>query len=269
MSDAIRTLENETIYILRQTYRRHPRMALLWSMGKDSTTVLWLARKAFFGKLPFPVLHIDTSYKFPEMYAYRDEIAAEWGFELLVHRNEEALANGMCSTVGTKLACCTALKTEALKQAVTKFGYEALLLGIRGDEHAVRGKERIVSPRRSDFGWQYQNQPPELWDVYDTATHADWQHLRIHPILRWREVDVWSFVERERMPLVDLYFAKNGQRYRSIGCKTCCAPVTSGASGTSDVLVELRTTHQAERAGRAQDKEDAATMQKLRALGYM
>jgi sulfate adenylyltransferase subunit 2 len=186
-----------------------------------------------------------------------------------VHRNEEALASGMGPTVGSKLACCTALKTEALKQAVTRFGLDALILGIRGDEHAVRGKERIFSPRREDFTWRYQDQPAELWDLYEAAPADDWQHVRVHPLLRWRELDVWSYVQREGIPLVGLYLAKDGKRYRSIGCATCCAPVASEARSVDEVLIELRRTREPERAGRAQDKEDSATMQKLRALGYM
>jgi len=286
--DYLKDLEHRSIYVIREAYRhyrnlpspsrrrskamaterlRQAGMAMLWSVGKDSTTLLWLVRKAYFGEIPFPVLHIDTGYKFPEIYRFRDRYAKEWNLDLRVVRNEEALAAGMGPN-GEKLACCNALKTEALKQAIEKYGFQALLLGIRRDEHGIRAKERYFSPRNERFQWDYQHQPLEMWDQYKSQTRED-SHVRVHPLLHWREVDVWRYVQHENIPVVDLYFAKGGQRYRSIGCHTCCAPVSSDASNVDEIVSELQTTRVAERSGRAQDKESVYVMQKLRSLGYM
>lgn len=265
--EQLKDLENRSIYVIREAYRHYRNMAMLWSIGKDSTTLLWLMRKAFFGRIPFPVLHIDTSYKFPKIYQFREEYAENWDLDLRVVRNEEALAAGM-SPEGEKLACCSALKTDALRQAIDEYGFQALLLGIRRDEHGIRAKERYFSPRDDRFRWDYQNQPMELWDQYGSEIKED-THVRVHPLLHWREVDIWTYVQRENIPTVDLYFARNGQRYRSIGCHTCCSPVPSEATSVDDIVEELLNTNTAERAGRAQDKESAYTMQKLRSLGYM
>jgi sulfate adenylyltransferase subunit 2 len=265
--DALSRLENRSIYVIREAYRHYRNIAMLWSIGKDSTTLLWMVRKAFYGKIPFPVLHIDTSYKFPEIYQFRDEYAKKWGLNLIVARNEEALASGMNPVTG-KLGCCSALKTDALRQAIGKHQFRALLLGIRRDEHGIRAKERYFSPRDDHFQWDYRNQPLELWDQFKSEAE-DHSHLRVHPLLHWREVDVWAYVLREKLPIVNLYLAKDGKRYRSIGCATCCAPVPSNASTVEEIVQELMTTKTAERSGRAQDKESAYTMQKLRALGYM
>jgi sulfate adenylyltransferase subunit 2 len=187
---------------------------------------------------------------------------------LVVARNDEALAAGMGPNSSDKLACCSALKTDALRQAIARHKFQALLLGIRRDEHGIRAKERYFSPRDEQFQWDYRNQPLELWHQY-RAQAEDGSHIRVHPLLHWREVDVWSYVREEKIPIVPLYFAKNGQRYRSIGCAPCCAPVPSTASTLDEIVEELLTTRTAERSGRAQDKESAYTMQKLRSLGYM
>lgn len=261
-------LESRSIYVIREAYHRFPRIALLWSVGKDSTTLLWMCRKAFFGHVPFPVIHIDTGYKFPQMYRFRDEYAREWGLELIVGTNGPAREAGMGPTTGAKLDCCTALKTNALKAVIREHGFKALLLGIRRDEHGIRAKERYFSPRNESFQWDYQNQPAELWDQYKTLSD-DTEHFRIHPLLHMSEVDVWRYVARENIPVTELYFARNGQRYRSIGCVPCCSPVDSEAATVEEIIEELATSQVSERSGRAQDKEDAHTMQKLRALGYM
>jgi len=266
--DRLSELESKSIYIIREAYRQFKDIAILWSIGKDSTTLMWLCRKAFFGKVPFPALHIDTSYKFKEIYEFRDKWAREWGFKLLIARNEAALAAGMGPKVGNKLECCGQLKTEALKQAISKYGFKALLLGIRRDEHGIRAKERVFSPRDRQFQWDYKNQPAELWDQYKNK-QEDEQHIRVHPLLDWTELDVWKYIQREGIPVVNLYFAKNGKRYRSIGCEPCCNPIASNADNVEKIVEELKTTKIAERAGRAQDKERAYMMQKLRALGYM
>lgn len=265
--DHVEELENNSVDIIREAYSRFRDMALLWSIGKDSTTLLWLCRKAFFGKIPFPVMHIDTSYKFPEIYRFREKYSREWGLDLIIEKNEQALSQGMDHTKG-KFICCNSLKTETLKTAVTKHQFKAILLGIRRDEHGIRAKERFFSPRNVDLRWDYEGQPPELWDLYQTNL-GSYQHFRVHPLLGWREIDVWNYIKREKIPVADLYFAKNGHRFRSIGCQTCCAPVASQADSLKKIIAELATTKTSERSGRSQDKEDSYTMQKLRSLGYM
>lgn len=260
-------LENQSIFIIREAYSQFRNVAMLWSIGKDSTTLLWLVRKAFFGKIPFPVVHIDTTYKFKEIYEFRGKYAKEWNLNLIVAKNEEAVSRGIGPDSG-KFHCCTELKTNALKGAIARHGFRALYLAIRRDEHGIRAKERIFSPRDEDFEWDYKNQPPELWDQYKTKA-ADEEHLRVHPMLGWREVDIWEYIKRENIPIVSLYLAKKGKRFRSIGCETCCMPVNSDADTIEKIIEELKTTKVSERSGRAQDKESAYMMQKLRSLGYM
>ncbi len=266
--DYLGELENKSIYIIREAYYKFKgNMALLWSIGKDSTALLWVARKAFFGHIPFPVLHIDTTYKFKEIYEFRDTYAKQWQLDLIISKNDEAIRQNM-SPKKEKFACCNALKTEALKLSIKEKNLKALLLAIRRDEHGIRAKERYFSPRTIDFKWNYENQPAELWDLYSSQIDQE-KHLRIHPMLHWTELDIWRYIEREKIPIVELYFAKGGKRYRSIGCYTCCAPVESRANTVRKIIRELETTTVAERSGRAQDKEDTYTMQKLRSLGYM
>jgi len=264
--DRLDELESRSIYVIREAQANFHKLALLWSIGKDSTALLWLARKAFFGQLPFPVMHIDTGYKFPEIYEFRERYVEEWGLRLVVGKNEQALADGMGPH--SKLACCTALKTQALKNCIADMGFEALLLGIRRDEHGIRAKERYFSPRDQQWQWDYENQPPELWDQFTAQADED-THIRVHPLLHWRELDIWQYIQREELPVNPLYFARDGKRYRSLGCKTCCDPIDSDAATVDQIIEELQTSATAERAGRAQDKEDTYTMQKLRALGYM
>lgn len=266
--DKLSKLENESIFIIREAYYQFRTVAMLWSIGKDSTALMWLVRKAFYGKLPFPVLHIDTGYKFKEIYRFRDEYAKKWNFDLIVHKNQVALDKCIGPSVGNKLQCCTELKTNALKEAINKHKFRALYLGIRRDEHGIRAKERFFSPRDEDFEWNYKEQPPELWDQYKTKA-KDEEHLRIHPLLSWREIDIWEYIRRENIPITPLYFAKDGKRYRSIGCETCCDPVDSDADTIDKIIEELKTSKVSERSGRAQDKESAYMMQKLRSLGYM
>ncbi len=169
----------------------------------------------------------------------------------------------------SKFACCHALKTLTLKEIIVKQHLKALLLAIRRDEHGIRAKERFFSPRNVDLRWDYKDQPPELWNLYQSDLSKEQQHFRVHPLLSWREIDVWRYIQREKIPTVNLYFAKDGKRYRSIGCESCCAPVVSKANNFKEIISELEITNTAERSGRAQDKEDSYTMQKLRSLGYM
>ncbi len=259
--------ESKSLHIIREASKQFRKPAILWSCGKDSTAVLWLVRKAFFGRIPFPVIHIDTGYKFPEMYAYRDRLAKEWGLDLIVARNEKAMQEGMSHGKG-RLECCNSLKTDALKSVIKEKGFDALFLAIRRDEHGIRAKERVFSPRDGDFSWDYKNQPPEMWDLYSGALEED-RHFRIHPILHWTELDVWEYMKQESIPVNELYFARDGKRYRSLGCMPCTRPVDSRADTIDRIIEEIRTTKTSERAGRDQDKEKAYMMQKLRALGYM
>lgn len=264
-------LESRSIYIIREAYYRfRDKLAVLVSWGKDSTTLLFLVRKAFFGKIPIPVIHIDTSYKLKEIYEFRDKLVRDWNLNLIIARNEEALKAGVNPKIG-RLKCCTALKTEALRQVIEKHGFKALLLGIRRDEHALRAKERYFSPRDRNFRWNYLRQPPELWEQFNVV-YGEGEHLRVHPMLHWREIDVWLYIKREGIPVNPLYFSgtrKKGYRFRSLGCEPCCVPIPSKAKTIDEIIEELKVTRIAERAGRAQDKERAYMMQKLRALGYM
>jgi len=261
----LRDLENQSIYIIREATSEFKNVASLWSVGKDSTTSLWLFRKAFFGKIPFPVIHIDTGFKFKEMYDFRDKLVKEWDLDLLVAKNEEAIKEGMNPKKG-KFECCTKLKTEALKMILKRYNFDALFLAIRRDEHGIRAKERYFSPRDKNFQWNYEDQPLEMWDQFEKALAG---HVRVHPILHWRELDVWRYIQKEKIPVNPLYFSKDGKRYRSLGCMPCTTPVESDACTIDDIVKELETTRIAEREGRAQDKERAFMMQKLRALGYM
>jgi len=265
--DYLSKLENQSIYIIREAYREFKNVSMLWSIGKDSTALLWLIRKAFYGKIPFSVMHLDTGYKFKEIYEFRDKYAKTWGLDLIISKNREAIDRGVSPKKG-KFECCTELKTNALKKALSQYRFKALYLGIRRDEHGIRAKERVFSPRDDDFEWNYREQPPELWDLYKTKA-KDEEHLRVHPLLGWTELDIWEYVRREKIPVVSLYFAKNSKRYRSIGCETCCNAVSSKADTIDKIIEELKTTRVSERSGRAQDKESAYMMQKLRSLGYM
>lgn len=259
-------LESRSIYIIREAYWQYKdRLSVLWSMGKDSTTLMHLIRKAFLGDIPISVIHIDTGFKFKQIYEFRDKYAREWGLKLIVATNELV---GV-SPLKDKFACCTALKTGALKRVIEKYKFEALFVGIRRDEHAIRAKERYFSARDSEFKWDYQNQPVDLWAEYYKTMGETARHFRVHPLLHWREIDIWQYIRREGIPVINLYFAQGGKRYRSIGCECCCLPVESKADNVGKVIKEIQDTVTAERAGRAQDKEKEYMMQKLRSLGYM
>ena len=263
----LKELENKSLYILREVTAEFNNPAVLWSTGKDSTVALWLCRKAFFGKIPFPVIHIDTGHKLKSMYAFRDTLAREWGFELLIAKNEDALKRKVNPSDG-HFECCTQLKTQALMQLLEVKKFDALILSIRRDEHGIRAKERYFSPRDAEFKWNYKDQPLEMWDQYQSVT-GNKTHTRVHPILHWRELDVWEYVKDENIPVNPMYYSKDGKRFRSLGCEPCTNTIDSKASTIDEIVEELRTTKIAERSGRAQDKEQAFTMQKLRALGYM
>ncbi len=264
--DHLDQLESKSIYIIREAKAKFNKLAMLWSIGKDSTTSLHLVKKAFFGRVPFPVIYIDTGKHFQEMYDFRDKLVKKWNLDLIISRNREADRLGVGPK--DKLKCCNLRKTIALKQTIKKYGFEALFLGIRRDEHGVRAKERVFSGRDRDFRWDYKNQAPELWEQYKGQRESE-QHLRVHPILHWTEIDIWKYIEREKLPINPLYFTKGGKRYRSLGCAPCTAPIKSTAKNIDEIIKEIEESKTAERAGRAQDKEAANAMQHLRSLGYM
>lgn len=267
--DYLEDLESKSIYIIREAYFEYrDSLAVLWSMGKDSTVLVHLARKAFLGKMPIPVIHIDTGFKFKQIYDFRDKYAKKWNLNLIIAKNEKALKEGM-SPEGGRFNCCNTLKTEALKQVIAKYAFKAILLGIRRDEHAIRAKERYFSSRDAEFKWDYQNQPLEMWSQYYKTEVRAGTHFRVHPLLHWRELDIWRYIRKERLPVVDLYFVRKGKRYRSIGCECCCQAVESSANSIDKIIKEIQTTQVSERSGRTQDKEKEYMMQKLRSLGYM
>lgn len=260
-------LENRSIYILREAFARIDPLAMLWSIGKDSNVMLWLARKAFFGHVPFPLIHIDTGCKLPEMIAFRDRYAKEWGMNLIVGSNKAALDSGMGPHQG-RVTCCQALKTDGLKEIIDQHGFVGIIAGIRRDEEGTRAKERVFSPRGSNAEWDVRDQPPEFWDQFKTDVPPGGS-IRVHPLLHWTEIDIWRYVQRENIPLVELYFAKNGKRYRSLGCAPCTNPVASQAATVEDIIRELSETRVSERSGRAQDQESEDAFERLRAAGYM
>jgi len=292
--DRLDHLENQSIGIIREAYASVRNLGMLWSVGKDSTVLLRLAQKAFFGHVPIPLIHIDTSFKIPEMIKFRDQLVKKWKLQLMVGKNEDALEAARTFPDGNedRLVCCRALKTVPLRGIVEGsyprlvFNHErgafdrqetgepfgGLLLGIRADEEGTRSKERIFSPRSPDNNWAVTDQPPELWGYYNTIFPAG-AHVRVHPLLDWTELDVWQYIRREKIPVVKLYFNQgNGTRYRSLGCGPCTAPIRSKAKNVAEIIAELQ--HGAlmrvpERAGRAQDREDGGTLERLRKDGYM
>ncbi len=257
----IKKLEERSIFIIREAKLKYSNIAALWSMGKDSTAMLALTRKAFLGKIPFPVIHIDNGIDFPETYEFRESLAKKWNFKVIVGHSEIKP-----DSVGS--ACCGKNKPETLKKIMNEYGFDALIVSIRRDEHGIRAKERYFSPRDKNFKWDYKNQPAELWDDYSSKADAA-GHLRIHPLLDWNEIDIWNYVKREKVPVNPLYFSRNGYRYRSLGCTNCTIPLKSNAKNVDDIMKELQTTKTEERSGRSMDKEREYVMQRLRALGYL
>ena len=267
---------------------------MLWSIGKDSTVLLWLTRKAFFGHVPYPLVHIDTHYKIPEMIVYRDKLAREWQLDMLYGENAEALRTGDTFPDGkaNRIQCCKNLKTEALKNTLSgtwpryrlnhltgkyevdrnREAFTGIIVGVRADEEGSRSKERYFSPRDRHSDWDIGEQPPEFWNQYKTD-FAPGTHVRIHPLLDWTELDIWEYINRENITVVSLYFNRGeGKRYRSLGCAPCTGPVESEAGTVTEIIAELKTgkfANIAERSGRAQDKEDGGGLEELRKDGYM
>jgi len=292
--DHLSEIENRSIHILREAHANFKQLCMLWSIGKDSTVLLWLARKAFFGHVPFPLVHIDTSFKIPEMIAYRDRLAREWRLNMIVGQNRAALEDKRTFPDGNvdRLTCCRNLKTDALKHTLSgewprlrlnhdtgryeadrnREPYTGVIVGARADEEGSRSKERYFSPRSAASEWDVGEQPPEFWNQYKTE-FAPGTHVRIHPLLDWTELNIWEYIARERIPTVSLYYDQgNGLRYRSLGCAACTSAVHSTSSNVHEIIEELRSgkfAHVAERAGRAQDKDDGGGLETLRRDGYM
>ena len=227
--------------------------------------MIWLARKAFFGRVPFPALHVDTGKKFPEMYAFRDTYGKQWGLDL---RIEPCPPIDAVDPTLPPAARSAARKTEGLKLALVKYGFDGLIAGIRRDEEATRAKERVFSPRGAEGGWDVRDQPPEFWDQFN-ASPPPGAHLRVHPILHWTEADIWAYTQRENIPIIPLYLARNGKRYRSLGDADITHPVASTASSIEEILIELDRTKVPERAGRALDHETEDAFERLRVAGYL
>lgn len=287
-------LESKSIHILREAYSEFKNLGMLWSIGKDSTVLLWLARKAFFGHVPIPLIHVDTHFKIPEMIEHRDKLAKTWHIDMIYGENKEAIDDKLTYPDGnvSRLQCCKNLKSDALKNTlngnwpryrynheINKYEldknmepYTGVIVGVRADEEGSRSKERYFSPRDKNNDWNVGNQPPEFWNQYKTD-FAPGTHVRIHPLLDWTELDIWEYIERENIPMVSLYFDQgSGKRYRSLGCYPCTGAVESKAKNVREVIEELKTgkfSNIAERSGREQDKEDGGGLEELRKDGYM
>jgi sulfate adenylyltransferase subunit 2 len=302
--DHLDQLEQQSVYIFREAFRHFERLCMLWSIGKDSTVLLWLARKAFFGHVPFPLVHIDTSYKLPEMIQYRDRLAMEYKLHMVVGQNKEALAahdtfpdklkaNPAMSReeqAEARTACCGRLKSDALKGTLhgtlprhrlnlktghyeldpDKEAYTGVIVGARADEEGSRSKERYFSPRDKNNDWDVGDQPPEFWNQFKTD-FAPGTHVRIHPLLDWTELHIWEYIKRENIPTVSLYYDQgSGTRYRSLGCGPCQAPIKSPSKNVDEIIVEIRSgalKNVAERSGRLQDGKHG--LEELRRKGYM
>ena len=289
-------LEAESIHILRETVAEADKPVMLYSIGKDSAVMLHLAKKAFFpGPLPFPLLHVDTTWKFQAMYALRDKVAADPAVQLIVHKNPEAEKLGI-NPFDHGPAHTDMWKTEGLKQAIDKYGFDAAFGGARRDEEKSRAKERIFSFRDRNHRWDPKRQRPELWSLYNVRK-AKGESVRVFPISNWTELDVWQYILREKIEIVPLYFAGerpvverdglilmvdddrlplNGEqpqmrvvRFRTLGCYPLTGAVESSASTVEEIVAEMLVTTTSERQGRAIDRDaGAASMEKKKQEGY-
>jgi sulfate adenylyltransferase subunit 2 len=297
----LRFLEAESIHILREVASEFERPVMLYSIGKDSSVMLRLAQKAFYpGPIPFPLLHIDTGFKFREMLAFRDQTARSVGAELLVWRNEPAIAAGTNPIVLDTKRCCGLLKTQALLDALRHYNFDAAFGGARRDEEKSRAKERIYSFRDSAGQWDPKNQRPELRNLYNARIHPG-ESIRVFPLSNWTEMDVWQYIYEENIPVVDLYFAKerpmyvrslgSGQdallpveqdfvalpgekpqmvksRLRSLGCSPCTGAIRSNATTIPDIIAELLAFKNSERANRVIDHDQEGSMEIKKREGY-
>jgi sulfate adenylyltransferase subunit 2 len=292
----LRLLEAESIHILREVASEFERPVMLYSIGKDSSVMLRLAQKAFYpAPIPFPLLHIDTGFKFKEMIAFRDEMARSIGAELLVWRNEPAIAAGTNPIVLDTKRCCGLLKTQALLDALRHWNFDAAFGGARRDEEKSRAKERIYSFRDGAGQWDPKNQRPELWNLYNARVHPG-ESIRVFPLSNWTEMDVWQYIHEEKIPVVDLYFAKERPMYvrgdallpieqafvarkgeqpqmvksrlRSLGCSPCTGAIRSDATTIPGIIAELISFRSSERANRAIDHDQEGSMEIKKREGY-
>jgi sulfate adenylyltransferase subunit 2 len=290
-------LEAESIHIFREAAAQFRRPVLLYSIGKDSTVLLHLARKAFYpAKPPFPLLHVDTTWKFRDMIAHRDRMAAELDLNLIVHTNRKALQAGVHPVRSGSSVWTREMKTVALREALDLHKFDAAIGGARRDEEPSRSKERIFSVRGPNHSWDPRRQRPELWHLYNPQIAPD-ETMRVFPLSNWTELDVWEYILAEDIPVVPLYFAEKrpvversgslimidddrlelqpGEqrkevviRFRSLGCYPLSAAVLSDAASVSDIVEELRTTRQSERAGRLIDADEVSSMERKKREGY-
>ena len=290
-------LESESIHILREVVAEAEKPVMLYSIGKDSSVMLHLAVKAFHpAKPPFPLLHVDTTWKFRQMYEFRDRKVKELGVELLVHVNPEGLAMGIDPFIHGSTIHTDIMKTQALKQALDTYGFDAAFGGARRDEEKSRAKERIFSFRSAQHSWDPKNQRPELWRAYNCRKHPR-ESIRIFPLSNWTELDVWHYIHRERIPVVPLYFAKprlvverNGAlimqdddrmplaegevpalrtvRFRTLGCYPLTGAIESTADTVSAIIREMILARTSERQGRVIDHDATASMEKKKQEGY-
>jgi sulfate adenylyltransferase subunit 2 len=292
----LRLLEAESIHILREVASEFERPVMLYSIGKDSSVMLRLAQKAFFpGPIPFPLLHIDTGFKFREMLAFRDETARSVGAELHIWRNEPAIAAGTNPIALDTKRCCGLLKTQALLDALRHYKFDAAFGGARRDEEKSRAKERIYSFRDSAGQWDPKNQRPELWNLFNARIHPG-ESIRVFPLSNWTEMDVWQYIHEENIPVVDLYFAKERpmfvrgdalipieqdfvsqpgerpqlvkSRLRSLGCSPCTGAIRSDADTIPGIIAELISFRTSERANRAIDHDQEGSMEIKKREGY-
>jgi len=292
----LKMLEDESIFILREAAAEFARPVMLYSIGKDSSVMLRLAQKAFYpGKIPFPLLHIDTSYKFPEMIEFRDWYAKHVGAELIVHKNQKALDEGANPyDLGTQ-KCCGLLKTRSLLDGLAEGGFDAAFGGARRDEEKSRAKERVYSFRDSLGQWDPKNQRPELWNLYNGRHHKG-ESIRIFPLSNWTEMDVWLYIQSENIPIVPLYFAKEREavirgnsiivlqtgvhllpgeksqmvkcRMRSLGCVPCTGAIRSDADTLPKIIEEMISFRRSERENRAIDHDEEGSMELKKREGY-
>jgi sulfate adenylyltransferase subunit 2 len=295
-SHHLKQLEAESIFILREAAAEFARPVMLYSIGKDSSVMLRLAQKAFYpGKIPFPLLHIDTSYKFPEMIEFRDRYTREIGAELIVHSNRSALENGANPyALGTQ-KCCGLLKTRALLDALAEGGFDAAFGGARRDEEKSRAKERVYSFRDAAGQWDPKNQRPEFWTLYNGRLNRG-ESIRVFPLSNWTELDIWLYIEAENIPIVPLYFAKeriaverSGQillvengvrllpgehprpircRMRSLGCAPCTGSIRSEADTVPHIIEEMFGFRRSERENRVIDHDEEGSMEMKKKEGY-
>jgi sulfate adenylyltransferase subunit 2 len=291
----LEALESESIYILREAVAEFARPVMLYSIGKDSSVMLRLAQKAFYpGKIPFPLLHIDTSYKFPEMIEFRDSYPKKIGAELIVHQNREALERGANPFVLGTQKCCGLLKTKSLLDALQAGGFDAAFGGARRDEEKSRAKERIYSFRDAQGQWDPKNQRPELWNNFNSRIDKG-ESIRVFPLSNWTELDVWLYIHAENIPIVPLYYAaerevveRNGSlvlvyphdrlpgehtqrvscRMRSLGCVPCTGAIRSEADTVPKIIAEMLSFRNSERENRAIDHDVEGSMEIKKREGY-